>query len=114
MGRTTLNYDELQSAKVEIKAIVTAQPLTYMYVYDDEESTSIPLTPFHLITGRRITIAQSNQHFKVVSVNQTLTKRAKYHQQLPHEFTKRRQHEYLLSLRERANERCKTRRAQSQ
>lgn len=84
-----------------------AHVCTYMYVYDDEESTSTPLMPFHLITGRRITITPSNQHFKVVSVNQTLTKRAKYHQRLPHEFTKRWQHEYLLSLWEQANERCK-------
>lgn len=49
----------------------------------------------------------SNQHFKVVSVNQTLTKRAKHHQRLLHQFTKRWQHEYGLSPREHANERCK-------
>lgn len=105
VGRNTLNYDELQTTMVEIEAIVNARPLTY--VYDDEESIFTPLTPSHLITGRRITSAPSNQHFEVVSVNQTLTKRAKHHQQLQHQFTKRWQHEYLLSLQERANERCK-------
>ena len=105
VGRSTLNYDELQTTMVEIEAIVNARPLTY--VYDDEESVSTPLTPSHLITGRRITSAPSNQHFEVVSVNQTLTKRAKHHQRLLHQFTKRWQHEYLLSLRERSNERCK-------
>lgn len=105
VGRTTLNYDELQTIMVEIQAIVNARPLTY--VYDDEESISTPLTPSHLITGRRITYEPSNQHFQVVSVNQTLTKRAKHHQRLLQQFTKRWQHEYLLSLRERANERCK-------
>ncbi|XP_078364115.1 uncharacterized protein LOC144648427 [Oculina patagonica] len=105
VGRTTLNYDELQTIMVEIQAIVNARPLTY--VYDDEESISTPLTPSHLITGRRITYEPNNQHFQVVSVNQTLTKRAKHHQRLLQQFTKRWQHEYLLSLRERANERCK-------
>ena len=105
VGRTTLNYDELQTTMVEIEAIVNARPLTY--VYDDEESISTPLTPSHLLNGRRITSAPSNQHFEVVSVNKTLTKRAKHHQLLLHQFTKRWQHEYLLSLREHANERCK-------
>ena len=31
VGRTTLNYDELQTTMVEIEAIVNAQPLTYVY-----------------------------------------------------------------------------------
>jgi len=43
VGRSTLDYDELQTAVVEIEAIVNARPLTY--VYDDEESVSTPLTP---------------------------------------------------------------------
>ena len=105
VGRTNLNFDELQTPVVEIEAIVNARPITY--VYDDDESVSTPLTPSHLIHGRRITNAPSNQHFEIVSVNQTLTKRAKHHQRLLQQFTKRWQHEYLLSLRERANERCK-------
>lgn len=90
---------------VEIDAIVNARPSTY--VCDDEESNSTPLTPSHLINGTRITSAPSNQHLDIVNVNQTLTKRAKHQQRLLHQFTKRWQHEYLLSLRERANERCK-------
>ena len=99
VGCTTLNYDELQTTKVEIEAVVN--------VYNDEESISTPLPPSHLINGRRITSAPSNQHFKVVSINQTLTKRVKHHQRLLHQFTKRWQHKYLLSLQEHANERCK-------
>ena len=45
MGRTTLDYDALQTAVVEIEAIINARPLTY--IYDDEESLSSPLTPSH-------------------------------------------------------------------
>jgi len=103
--RSTLDYDELQTAVVEIEAIVNARPLTY--VYDDEESVSTPLTPSHLIIGRRVTVAPKDQHFEVVSVNKALTKKAKHQQRLLQQFTKRWQHEYLLSLRERASEKCK-------
>ena len=42
VGRSTLDYDELQTAVMEIRAIVNARPLTY--VYDDEESVSTSLT----------------------------------------------------------------------
>ena len=66
VGRTNLNFDELQTTVVEIEAIVNARPITY--VYDDDESVSTPLTPSHLIHGRRITNAPSNQHFEIVSV----------------------------------------------
>ena len=69
VGRTTLNFDELQTTVVEIEAIVNARPITY--VYDDDESVSTPLTPSHLIHGRRITNAPSNQHFEIGTVNQT-------------------------------------------
>ena len=50
VGRSTLDYDELQTALVGIEATVNARPLTY--VYDDEESVSTPLTPSHLINGK--------------------------------------------------------------
>ena len=85
--------------------MVNARPL--MYVYDDEESVSTPLTPSHLINGRRVTVTTKNQHFKVVSVNKALTKKAKHRQRLLQQFTKRWQHEYLLSMREPASEKCK-------
>ena len=76
------------------------------YVYDDEESVSTPLTPSHLINGRRVPVTPKDQHFEVVSVNKTLTKKAKHQQRLLQQSSKRWQHEYLLSLRERASEKC--------
>ena len=111
VGHTTLDYNELQTAVVEIEAIVNARPLTY--VYDDDESVSTPLTPSHLIYGRRFTNAPGNQHFETINVNKALTKRAKHHQRVLQQFTKRWQHEYLLSLRERANERSKKQKKES-
>ena len=105
VGRTTLDYDELQTAVVEIEAIVNARPLTY--VYDDDESVCTPLTSSHLIYGRRVTNAPGNQHLETINVNKALTKRAKHHQRLLQQFTRPCQHEYLLSLRERASERSK-------
>jgi len=90
---------------VEIEAMVNARLLTY--VYDEEESVSTPLTPSHLINGRRVTVTPKDQHFKVVSVNKALTKRAEHQQRLLQQFTKRWQHEYLLSMRKRASEKCK-------
>ena len=105
VGRSTLDYGELQTAVVEIEAVVNASPLTY--VYDNEDSVSTPLTPSYLINGRLVTVTPKDQHFEVVSVNKALTKRAKHQQRLLQQFTKRWQHEYLLSLRERASEKCK-------
>lgn len=87
VGRTTLDYDELRTAVVEIEAIINARPLTY--VSDDEESLSSPVTPSHLINDRRVAIAPNNQHFEIVIVNKSLTKRAKHHQRFLQQFTSR-------------------------
>ena len=71
VARTTLVYDELQTAVVEIQAIVNARLLTY--AYDDDLSVSTPLTLSHLIYGRRVTNAPGNQHFETINVNKALT-----------------------------------------
>ena len=44
------SYDELNTALVEIEAILNSRPLTYVTLQDFEE----PLTPSHLLIGRRI------------------------------------------------------------
>ena len=112
VGRTILDYDELLTAVVEIEAVINARPLTY--VYNDEESPSSPLTQSYLINGRRVAIVSNNQHFEIVSVNKSLTRRAKHHQRLLQQFTSRWKHEYLLSLRERANEKWNGQNKESQ
>ena len=58
------------------------------------------LTPSHLIYGRQISSVPNDKHYDIVSTNQLLTKRAKYHQRVLNQFIKEWKTEYLLSLRE--------------
>ena len=44
------SFDELHTTLVEIEGVLNSRPLTYLYSDDLEE----PLTPSHLILGRRI------------------------------------------------------------
>jgi hypothetical protein len=98
IGRATLSYEELSTILIEVKSIINARPLTY--VYDDTESVSYPLTPSHLISGRRITNMANSSHFEVVSTNNSLTRRAKHHRELLRHFTNDWRRNYLLNLRE--------------
>ena len=85
-----MTFDELHTLLIEV------------YVYDDSEGASYPLTPSHLIYGRRITALPNEEHFKIVSTNKSLTKRAKHHRQVLQHFTSQWKHEYLTGLRENA------------
>ena len=98
IGRATLSYDELNTILTEVESIINARPLTY--VYDDTESISYPLTPSHLISGRRITNMANSSHFEVVSTNNSLTRRSKHHRALLRHFTNDWRRNYLLNLRE--------------
>ena len=50
MGHARFSLDELNTALVKAEAIVNSRPLTYLSSDDLGE----PLTPSHLLTGRRI------------------------------------------------------------
>ena len=50
IGRAQLTLDELLTAIVEIKAVINSRPLSYISGEDVEE----PLTPSHLLVGRRM------------------------------------------------------------
>ena len=104
VGRSTLTLEELNTVLIEIEAVINARPITY--VYDDEESVSYPLTPSQLISGRQITPMPNNEHFEIVSTNNILTKRAKHQKRVLQQFTCQWRREYLLSLRENAT--CKS------
>ena len=101
IGRVNLTYDELQTLVVEIEGLINARPITYMY--DDTESISFPLSPSHLVYGRRITTMPNSEHYEIVSTYKSLTRKAKHHRNLLERFTKQWRNEYLLALRERAS-----------
>jgi len=98
LGRTTLNFDQLNTLLVEVEGIVNSRPLTY--VEDDVSGTSYVLSLSHLIYGRKITSAPNDSDFKVISTNDTLSKRAKQQKHLLIEFTRQWRREYLTGLRE--------------
>ena len=50
IGKAKLTYDELSTALTEVEAILNSRPLSYVSSEDLQE----PLTPSHLLTGRRI------------------------------------------------------------
>ena len=50
VGQASLNYDELLTAVTEIESIINSRPLSYISAGDTEE----PLTPSHLLIGRRV------------------------------------------------------------
>ena len=50
LGRSKLSFDELTTILVEFEAVLNSRPLTYLYSEDVEE----PLTPSHLVIGRRL------------------------------------------------------------
>ena len=77
IGLTSLSFGELHTFLVEIEATLHNPPLPF--VYDDEQSISYALTPSHLIYGRQISSVLNDKHYDIVTTNQLLTKRAKYH-----------------------------------
>ena len=50
IGRAHFSLDELTTALAEIEAVLNSRPLSYVSGNDMEE----PITPSHLIVGRRI------------------------------------------------------------
>ncbi|XP_074608745.1 uncharacterized protein LOC141863176 [Acropora palmata] len=98
LGRTSMNFESLRTLLIEIEATINNRPLTY--IYDDEERVWYPLTPSHLIYGRRIASEPSDRQFEIVSTHKSLTKRAQYHKRLLEQFTNSWKREHLMSLRE--------------
>ena len=52
LGRNVIGYDELVTVVTEVEAIVNSRPLGYLYM--DDPSECLPLTPSHLIIGRSL------------------------------------------------------------
>jgi hypothetical protein len=93
---------EMHTAIVEIEAIINSRPLTFLNSDDTEE----PLTPSHLLVGRRILSLPDNltyfepedENFEVT--DESLQRRAKHLNSVLNHFWKRWSKEYLLELRD--------------
>ena len=98
LGRSILNFDQLNTLLIEIECVLNSRPLTY--IEDDTGGISYTLSPSHLIYGRRVTNNPNCSHFEIISTNEVLTKRARAQTHLLQQFTRQWWKEYLLSLRE--------------
>lgn len=101
IGKANLTYDELSTAIIETESVLNSRPISHLSTEDHDE----PLTPNHLITGRRLMSLQDGlcyqgirDDIQVTSI--LLNKRMKYLNKTIDDFWKRWRSEYLLGLRE--------------
>ena len=101
IGRARLSYDEMVTAVTEAEAILNSRPLTYVSSEDIEE----PLTPSHLLTGRRILSLPDYQEnpedaeFEVSLTTEDVNKRVRHLNVTLEHFWRRWRREYLAELR---------------
>jgi hypothetical protein len=100
VGRAFLSFEEMRSVLVEIEGTLNNRPLTY--VYDEEHGISYPLTPSALIYCRTIATSANDKHYDVISTNQMLTRRERYHRTVLKHFANQWRSKYLTSLLETA------------
>ena len=102
IGKARLSYDEMHTAILEVEAILNSRPLSYTTSDDTEE----PLTPAHLLIGRRLLSLPDNlsyyedgdDNFEITS--EPLQRRVKYLNSAINHFWRRWSREYLLELRD--------------
>ena len=101
IGRATLTYDELLTVITEIEANLNSRPLTYISSEDLEE----PLTPAHLLTGRRLTVLpdpfmqDDDDNYDAPTSHEEITRRVRHVSLTKSKFWKRWKDEYLTGLR---------------
>ena len=88
-----LSYEELLAVLTESECTINSRPLTHM---TSDEFDGVPLTPSHLLYGRRIQSLPDAQP----KTREFITRRMRYVAVLLGHFWKRFNKEYLLSLRE--------------
>ena len=99
LGNAFLSYEELQTVVTDVECTVNSRPITYVYSNEQIE----PLTPSHLIAGRRLlSLPQliedeemSNQELESL---ETFTRRLLYLNKLLHHYWNRFSREYVVSL----------------
>ena len=103
IGQANFSLDELHMAVVEVESIINSGPLTYLSPSDLEE----PLTPSHLIAGKRVINLPDDLGYWAdlddgdftVSQEQ-VRKRVKHSNLVLNHFWRRWRQEYLAELRE--------------
>ena len=101
IGGARLTYDELITVVAEVEMILNSRPLSYISSEDTEE----PLTPSHLLLGRRVmnlpdvSVADDYDPESLTTQGE-LTRRMKQFNGVLQGFWKRWKCEYLLELRE--------------
>ena len=101
IGRARLTHDELTTAMTEVEMIVNSRPLSYVSTEDDKE----PITPSHLMTGRRLMSLPDGpyNHDNEIDVSTSPTdptRRLIHLNNVLDHFWKRWNGEYLLELRD--------------
>eukprot|EP00731_Ephydatia_muelleri_P022433 Em0015g16a len=102
VGQAVLTQVELLTTITEVEAILNSRPISYISTEDIEE----PLTPSHLIIGRRIcnlpdiTESSDDADFNPKLSTEQLSQRARYLKTVLDNFWRRWRIEYLLELRE--------------
>jgi len=101
VGGAKLTLDELQTVVTEAEATLNSRPLSYVSTEDLDE----PLTPSHLIVGRRLSSYPDpfvddarDPDYEISSAD--LTRRMQYLNTILNHFWVRWRREYLLELRE--------------
>ena len=91
IGRAKLTYEELQTAVIEVEAVLNSRPLSYLTASDTEE----PLTPSHLLTGQRILSLpdhlcyEEENEYRIKGNKVILDKRMKYLEAVLQQFWNR-------------------------
>ena len=96
VGKMTLTFIELQTVLYEIECILNSRPLCALH---DDNDLVEPLTPNHLLFGRKL--AQNNIQAPGSEVNLNLgPKRSCYIESVVQQFWERWRREYVITLRE--------------
>ena len=101
LGNARLSYEELLTELIEVESILNSRPITYVSTEDCEE----PVTPSHLMYGRRLLSLPiaDNLEEKDKDWEQTVSdinRRQRHLQKLLDHYWRRWKNEYLLELRE--------------